>query len=290
MGTIVVGAIFTLLQSIANGVAWLLANVLASISQYSLIAAQQPWVQQVTQVSVAVASGLFTVRVIWEATSQYILWNEGTADHDGGQIWKGILRTAVYGAAGTWLVYNVFQFGIWYGAALMASPLNDAVAATQNVTTKIMALPGLVVEDLMILILGVVILLLCMVITTVQMAVRGAELIYFVVASPFAALGQFNPDGGIWNSWWSSLVVLSMSQAVQWLGIKAVIGSMQIINTGASNVVATGALECLSICLAIGAIIATVRGPHLLKEWSYRTGIGGGVQTVSRQWIMSKIR
>lgn len=278
MGTIVVGAIFTLLQSIANGVAWVLANVLASISQYSLTAAQQPWVQEATQVSVAVASGLFTVRVIWEATSQYILWNEGTADVDGGQIWKGILRTAVYGAAGTWLVYNTFQFGLWYGAALVASPLGAAVAATQNIITQILELPNVVMDALLILVVGVIVLLVCLVIVTIQMAIRGTELIYYVVSAPIAALGQFSPDGGVWNSWWRSLVVLSLSMAVQWLGIKAIVGSMQVLSSGSSAI--------FGLLLAIGAAIATVIGPHLLKEWSYKTGVGSVLQ---KAWIMQRM-
>ncbi len=301
MGTAIVGWIFTLLQSFANGVVWFLGNVLADISNYSLIEAQMPWVQQCIQVSTAIAAGLFIFIVVYKAITRYILWNEGTPDSDGGTIWKGVLRTACYGAAGTYLVYNVFQFGIWYGAALMAAPLADAVTNAGNVMQHLMQLPGLVTADLMILVLGVLVLLVCLIIVTVQMAIRGAELIFFVVAAPIVALGQMNADSGIWGSWWRSLVVFGLSQTVQWLGIKAVVGAMQVItNPGSGNAAINTiltldpqAMTCFGLLLAIGAAFATIRGPHLLREWSYRTGIGAGImsgatfaaQTLGRAWL-----
>jgi len=305
MGTLVVGALYTLLQNIANGIVWVMGIVLANISQYSLTVAQQPWVQQAVQVSVTVAASLFALKVAWEAASRYLLWNEGTADSDGGQFIKGILRVAIYGAGGTWLVYTVFQFGIWYGAALMAAPLSQAVTTAQNVLPHLLALPGMVMEDLFMLVLGFVILLVCIVIVGFQMAIRGAELIFFAVAAPLVSLSQLSADAPVWNSWWRSLVVLSLSQAVQWLGIKATVAAMQVITTTGSpavnaaiNVAAPGTLAVFGLFLSIGAAISTFRGPHLLREWSYRTGVGAGLyqgavfagQTVGRQMIANWMR
>jgi hypothetical protein len=306
MGTAIVGWIYTLLQNFANGVVWLLGNVLVDISNYSLVEAQLPWVQQCIQVSTVIATCLFVLLVSYKAVTKYILWNEGTPDSDGGTIWKGVLRTAIYGAAGTFLVYNVFQFGIWYGGALMASPLSTAMTGTQSFMQQLSALPGMLLEDLLIAEVGILILLACLIIVTIQMAIRGAELIFFVVAAPVVALGQMNADGGIWGSWWRSLVVMALSQAVQWLGIKAVVGAMQIVTQPTSNpmlntalaATSPGALSCLALLLALGAAIATIRGPHLLREWSYRTGVGSGVmsgamfagQSAGRAYIMRSMK
>ncbi len=298
MGTMIINALYTLLVALVNGACSVIGSVLTVVSQYALVEVSQPWVQLCVQVSTAVAAGLFTLRVGYEAVTRYILWNEGIGDQDGGQIWKGVLRTAIYGAAGTWLVYNVFQFGIWYGGALLTTPITVALASTQGLLGQANAITGMTVEILLVFVVGVIALVVCLVVVELQMGVRAAELIFFMVGAPLVALGQMNSDGGIWSSWWRSLVVLSMSQAVQWLGIHIIIGSFTVVT--ANPVGALGALGgvCISLFLALGAAIATIRGPHLLKEWSYRTGVGAGImsgamfagQTAGREWIRAAMK
>ena len=309
MATLIVGAIYSFLQTWVNGITDIMAHVLLPIADGALKINSLSWVKEATQVSVAVAAGLFAVRIGWEALSRYILWNEGTADQDGGQIWKGMLRVVMYGAAGTWLVQTVVKFGIWYGAALMAAPMADAVTNAQNIMPHLLAIPGIVQQDLLVSVFAILVTIICIIIIGIQILVRGAELVFFTVAAPVVALGQFSTDGGIWNSWWRSLVVLSMSQAVQWLGIKGVVASMAIITNAKSPDaqaiwsligVATGGIgpAAIGLFLAIGFAIATIRGPHLLREWSYRTGVGGFItsgasyvgQTVTGEYIRRALR
>jgi hypothetical protein len=293
MGTLIVSGIFTFLQSLSNGVVWLLGNVMAGISDYALVAAKQPWVQIAEQVTAGIAMAIFSVYLGWTALSQYILWNEGNSDQDGSQLWKRCLRVAIYGSAGTWLAYNVFQLGIWWEGALVAAPMSNAVTTAGNVLQHLVQLPSLAIEDYMVLQIGVLVLVVCLVIVTLQMSIRTAELVFYVVAAPVVALGQLQPDGGVWNNWWRGLVVLSLSQAAQGLGIKGVIASMQVITTGGPAGVTLGLnlfdpmiLISLGLVLSIGFAIVTIRGPHMLKEWSYHTGLSGagsyGVQALGR--------
>ncbi len=294
MGTMMVNALYAVLQAIVNGTCAVLGYVLTYISQdYAIAMTQQSWVTDCVQVSTTVAAAFFTVYVAWIGVSKYILWNEGTGDTDGGQVWKGVLRVAIFGAASTWLVANVYQIGIWYGGALMASPISVVLSSTQGLLNQASAIAGMTIETLLVIILGIVFLLICIVIVSIQAAIRAAELIYYMVAAPIVSLGQINSDGGIWNNWWRSLVVLSFSGAVQWLGIKIVIASFTLITLvpAAAGGPITGI--CVSLVLALGAAIATISGPHLLKEWSYHTGVGGGLttagmfvmQTVARERI-----
>ncbi|MDA8336035.1 MAG: DUF6102 family protein [Peptococcaceae bacterium] len=264
MGTLIADGIITFLQYITQGILLNLSQIMTGISGYATAVASQSWVTNTTQVIAGIASGLFALRIGWEALSRYILWNEGTGDQDGGAVWKGILRVGIFGAAATWLCLNVFQVGTWLGGAILAAPIQSTIqpagallgAITDSAVTQLI-LVGLI---------GGLLLVGGLVLITIQMAIRAAELVFYIVSGPIFALGQFNADGGVWNNWWRGLVVLAMSQAVQMLGIRGIVAVMAMPYPDAA----------LPLVLALGFTIATIRGPHLLKEWSYHSGIGGG--------------
>ena len=119
MGTLIVGGLVTLLQNMTNGILMIMQQDLANLANSSASILKMPWVTSATQIMQAVAASLFALKVGWEALSRYILWNEGNPDTDGGQIWKGILRVAMFGAASVWLASNVFTLGTTLGQALL---------------------------------------------------------------------------------------------------------------------------------------------------------------------------
>jgi hypothetical protein len=133
MGTIIVGGLVTLLQNMTNGILTMLAQFLTSYAQQASTMLNQSWVQTAIQIMQALAASLFTLKVAWEALSRYVLWNEGNSDTDGGQVWKGTLRVAIFGSASFWLVSNIFQVGINLGKAfLMSASMNKAIVSLNN--------------------------------------------------------------------------------------------------------------------------------------------------------------
>ncbi len=277
MGALFMSGLSAFMQGILSGALGLLAQVLSGISSYALTAAQQPWVQGAIDVSTAVAGGLIFLNLVYRGLTEYVLWNEGSSSDVTGTLGKGVMRVALYGLAGTTLAYGVFNFGIELAAAYMAAPLAASVTVAQSLTTDIASAPGVAIGTVLFLLFGVVAALIALLVVTLQMAVRQAELVYYVVAAPIVALGWFNRDGGVWSSWWRGLVVLSLSQAVQWLGLKGMLASVQPLmeGTGASAGLTATPEMFLVILLMIGWAWATVKGPHLLQQWSYRSGVAG---------------
>ncbi len=290
-GMLVSGLSYFIQHAILDPLLGLLAAALSGISQESLVAAHLPWVSQVTAVSATVAASLFALVLAWRALQEYVLWNEGSSSDATGWWSKGVLRVAIYGSIGTWLAYSTFQFGIWLAAAYMAAPLLGNVQVTQSLSADIASSPNVAVGMVLLLSIGLVGVIITLVIVTLQMAVRAAELVFYVVAAPLVALGQFNRDGGIWNNWWRSLVVLSLSQAVQWLGLKGMLATTQLAMDGSSASAGGAAMTSISIFLIIILMLswawATIRGPHLLREWSYRSGIGGSVGYIGGMYMQN---
>jgi hypothetical protein len=71
---------------------------------------------------------------------------------------------------------------------------------------------------------------LAQVIAAIQMAIRAAELVIYVIGTPLVALGQMNADGGTWTAWWTNLVILSLSQAITMLAFKGFVGTTQVLS------------------------------------------------------------
>ena len=290
MGGLVVSGLSAAIQSVMSGLLGILAQMLGGMSDYALQVAHLPWVSQAVDVSTAVAGGLLLLNLTYRAATEYVLWNEGSSSDGTGTLGKGLLRVAIYGAAGTTIAYTTFQWGIWLAMAYMAAPLLGNVTVTHNLVTDLASVPNVTMGAVLALTFGLVAVVVALVVVALQMAVRATELIYYVVGAPIVALGQFNRDGGVWSAWWRNLVILSLSQAVQWLGLKSMVGMTQVILGGTASV-ASSAQMLLVILLMLGAAIATIRGPHMLQQWSYRSGfagMGGQVGSIALQQYVGR--
>ena len=310
MGNLIMTGIQVVLTNIVGGMLDIVGIIAQAIGGLAIAQTHLPWVQGLQTDLLAVVWTLLGVRVAYEALTRYILWNEGTADLDGTALWKGILRTMIYVALAGVLATTVFQWGLDLGTMVMAAPMTGAVGQLHTVSADIATLPsaviGFILAALLALVGGVVALLLIL----FQMAIRSAELIYYVLAGPFLALGQMNLDGGTWTAWWQGLIVLSLAQAWQLLALKGMIGTTQFITSqaagstlgavlrhGGATAVLAGlpladgrmvVMMLLSLLLMIGWLIVGIRGPHILQQWAYRSGMGSGMISIG-SWGMRPV-
>ena len=257
-----------------------LFSILSHIAQQGLAFSRLPFVVSTADSMAAVAAALLMTRVMWEALSRYILWNEGTGDVTGGELIKGILRTAFFMGLGSLLALWVFRFGLDLAGVVGAAPLATATHETASWVQDVVQAPNVAVGTVLFLVLFILAVVVGLLIVTIQTAIRAAELSFLIVAAPLMALGQLYPDGGVWNSWWRQLVTLSVAQAWQFFGLKALVDASQLVLDHSPVVSLSNSLVdqvFLAVLMSLAFVIVTVRGPHLIKEWAAHTGIGGGI-------------
>jgi hypothetical protein len=297
MNAIILGGIEYVASKIIGFLVWLFATVANLMNAAALYQSQLPWVQNLKTDIETVAWTLLGLYIAYIAVTRYILWNEGTADLDGTVLNKAILRTVIYVALSGALATAVFQWGLDLAQVIAASPMIQAAQATntlvQDLTNFASVSVGLALGLTLAVGLGVVLLL----IAAIQMAIRAAELVIYVIGAPLVALGQLNADGGTWTAWWTNLVILSLSQAVTILAFKGFVGTTQVLTAahtpawlaqvaqetlpiGGFGPVALGLMETavrmiFVVLLMVGWMVVAIRGPHLLRQWSYRTGVSG---------------
>lgn len=314
MNNIIAGFLQWIADRVIGGVLWLAGAIANSIQTLAVQETQLPWVQNLRVDIMVVAFTLLGLAIAYKALQTYILWGEGTSDPDGSVLVKSILRAVVFMGISGFLATAVFTWGIQLAGVIAASPMLSAVQAAA-LAAQPFAQPaplgvgiGLALALLAGLAAGIVLLL----VACFQMAIRAAELIVYVLAAPIVAIGQLNSDGGTWGAWWTNLVILSLSQAVTILSFKGFIGTTQILTathppawvsamlaTAGSNPAGTlagnlGAAVMASavvpvmqtllvILMMVGWMVVAIRGPHMLKQWSYRSGVGGAGMFISQK-------
>ena len=301
MNAIILGGIDYVVNKIISWIIWIVGIMADGIGHLAITQANLPWVHNMKTDVEAVAWAILGVYAAYKAFHAYIMWSEGTADPDSSVLMKSLLRTIIYVGLSGFLATAVFQWGLSFAAYLTSTPMLNAAQSFHGFVGNIVALPGALIGFALAMILAVGVGVVLLVIVSVQMAIRAAELVVYVVAAPLAALGQMNPDGGTWSGWWASLVILSLSQAVQMLCFVGLVESTQVLTTPAdtqwianmiahmpmtapvamSADVAMTALNLIfALLLMIGWLVVAVRGPHLLKQWAYHSGVGGGMMYV----------
>lgn len=312
MNSLILGGIDYLVNQLLHWVLWGVGIVADGISHLALLETQLPWVQNVKTDIMAMAWTLLALYIAYKAFHAYIMWNEGTADPDGSVLAKSILRTVIYVAVSSTLSLAVFQWGISLAAVILSTPMLKAAQSFHGIVGNIVALPGAAAGLGLALILGVGVGIVLLLVVCFQVAIRGAELTVYYLAGPIVALGQMNADGGTWSGWWTNLVILSLSQAVQMVCFMGLVGTTQLLTSPADTawiahlirhmpIAAPAAMTAdvamtvvnivLALLLMVGWLVVAIRGPHLLKQWSYHSGVGGGMMyvgtTIGRSGISS---
>lgn len=304
MNHLIFGGIDYVVNQIIQWIIWTVGWIAVGIGHLALLQANLPWVKNMRRDTTTAAVALLGVYAAYKAFHAYIMWNEGTADPDGSVLMKSILRTMIYIAVSGSLAIAVFNWGLALSAYLTGTTMLHAAQAFHGLMGNILALPGALIGAQLafdVAVLGGVVLLI---IVSFQVAIRAAELVVYVVAAPLVALGQMNPDGGTWSAWWQNLVILSLSQAVQMLCFVGMVETTQVLTSPADiqwlhalvhhapitaplaiqgAVLMTAVNIIFTVLLMIGWLVVAVRGPHLLKQWAYHSGVGGGMMYVSRQ-------
>ncbi len=276
-----------IILNITQSVMAIMGGFMLTAGNLSLALAHEPWVGSALAVTTAIAGGLLSLLIAYQALTDWILWNEGTSTSQPG-FFKSAFRVGVYGGLGSVLAYSVFRWGFQFATALMVAPIGQVIS---RIGTMCTIAPGLTVSgiqtgassvaDALVFAIGLLLLALVVAIVAFQMFVRGAELALFVIAAPIVALGWLNPGGGAWTGWFQKLIYLSLATAVQWLCLKGMIASV------ATSMITSpsGAVPALFIMLAWGYV--AYKGPHLMEQWGYRTGIGQGMGQHTRTIISS---
>lgn len=308
MNQLVLGGVEYVVNAIVGGLVWLVGVVADGISHLALVQAHLPWVQNLKADITVLAWTILGAYVAYIALVRYILWGDGTPDPDGTILTKSLLRTAVYVGLSGFLATAMFQWGITLAGFITSTTMLHVAQSLHGLWGNIVALPGSLGGLALGLSLAIGVGVALLLVVCFQMAIRAAQLVVYVVGAPLAALGQMHVDGGVWNGWWANLVILSLSQAVQMLCFVGLVNTTQVLTSTADvhwiyamahhmpvatpaamsvNVIVTVLNVVFALLLVIGWLIVAIQGPHLLKQWSYHTGVGGfamwvGGQTASR--------
>ncbi len=301
MNTILLGGVEYVVNAVVGWLVWLVGAIADGITHLALVQAHMPWVQNARADMEALAWTLLGCYFVYLVFTRYIMWGEGTPDPDGSVLIKSLLRTALYVAISGFIPTVMFQWGINLAGLLTGGSMLHAAQAFHGLWGNIVALPGALVGLALGLLLAVFVGTGLLVVVCFQMVIRAAQLPFYVIAAPVVSLGQMQAGGGVWNGWWANLIILSLSQAVQMLCFVGLVGTTQLLTTPADthwiyamaqhmpvaapaamavNVIVTVLNVVFALFLMIGWLIVAIQGPHLLKQWSYRTGFAGGVMHV----------
>ena len=193
---------------------------------------------------------------------------------------KSIIRNGIYVALSGTVAKLVYKFGLNFAVELISAPMAASVKSLHGTA----AIIGGLHQDIGIVIAGIIfvaVAFVALVIMLFQFAVRAAEIVVYVLAAPLVSLGQMNADGGTWSHWWSNLVILSLTPAAQFLALKGFASAAQLMAIGYRGFGVVGGAVSLGhlglvLLLQIGWLVVGIRGAHLLKQWSYSSGVGGG--------------
>lgn len=276
MGSLVLDAVQKLLFTIIQGALSWIGAIAGALGQLGTLQLALPWIQPVKTDIMAVTWTILGLYIAYKAFHAYIAWNEGTADPDGSVFAKSILRTVIYVALSGTIATMVYEFGLNLAVMLIAAPMASSVHSLHGTVAAI----GGMSADVGIIIAGIIfacVAFVALVIMLFQFAVRAAEIVLYVLAAPLVSLGQMNADGGTWSHWWTNLVILSMTPVAQFLALKGFASTTEVMALGHGfGLGGEMARLGITLLLQIGWLVVGIRGAHLLKQWSYSTGVGSG--------------
>ncbi len=252
-------------------------------NEITLAFQQVPWAQSMIGLCQGVAAALLCLRIIWE------LWRFGVSRAEGdpvdlGRIWRGSAYALAGIFVGPWLTLQLLTFGndmVQAIIAILQAPVANPGALLQNmldsgvlvVAGGALTPAGAGIVALIALVVVVLVIVILMIIIWVETMVRSIEILIAALMSPLAAIGFVSVDDGTAGVWWRQTVALVAAQVVQ----VAVLSIAMLLLETTTFPLWTRVGGC------IGALIVAVRAPHVVQQYTYHTGVGGGTMQMVQQ-------
>ena len=278
VGGLIVGGVHGVFEWILTAVATWLAELPAWIlgqfvsAGYTRVLLDNPWAQALVLFAQGIAGSILGLRLAWEAFHHHVLREQGTPTDV-----IGLVRNASIAAgsifAFPWLSVRLILFGndLATGIVSVLGAQTSAIpAAFAQIILLLLNTVGS--ANIALLVLVVVVLLVCLVLLVlifVQAMIRTVEAFVAGVVGPIMAVGWMSSGGGTAAVWWGDLIVLVLAQSVQ----------VMLLYAAIEIVTASGLAAAIRPFLLLATLWVTYRTPHMLQQYAYRSGVGGGIAT-----------
>lgn len=244
---------------------------------YTRVLLNNPWAHGLVLLAQGVAVSVLGLRLAWEAFHQHVLREQGqTTDLMGLVRNAGIAAFSIF--AFPLLSVRLILFGNDLASAVvgvlgsqvgalgtgMARVLGSALAMG-TIAAAGMGPLAFIVLGAMFAVIGFIAVIL-LVLIFLQAMIRTVEAFVAGVIGPILAVGWMSDGGGTAATWWRSLIVLCMSQAVQ----------LMLLYLSTAISLAPGLPIYLRPFLFLATLWVTFRTPHMLQEYAYHSGLGSG--------------
>ena len=280
-----------MLLMVAHFIEWVLVGLLDFILKHDITVILQnaPWAQALLTVCISVAFGLLGIRLMWECFRIFAAREAG-----GTEPYSDVFRGAIWSGAaivtGPWLCLHAIEFAnaLTMGVIHVLSPMIGpqmlpsllggiaaqalaagvgvggaalGVAATVPVLGVTLVGTPLVIA---VALIPVTIFIILLVALMFLIAIRSAEFLFAAFLAPFAALGYMSGNEGMARDWFQNVGILVGSQVVQ---VIFLYGSIGVLGT-------PGVFWPFRFFLSLGMLVVALRGPHMLRQYTYHTGTG----------------
>lgn len=256
-----------LMQAIFQQFIEALTQMLSSISEeainvlsFSIVIEGIFWAQ-------GLALSILAIKVGFEAWTTYILHTTGDPEANPRELLMGTVKSTVVICAVPWIVHQTYQFGA--DVAHDISGLDGKEDSSLHALAQFAMWESTFILVSSLLAIGALVLLI---VVAIQSFIRAGELAFLAFSGAFMALGLTN--GTLFNTWWRSLLSVSVANAVQIFLIKVSFHSLASMSTG-------DPLGKLGVFF--GLLWVTYKSPSAIKEFSYSTGVGRVMSGTAQQ-------
>lgn len=221
-------------------------------------------IQQAFYATYGLLTLLLVLKLLWKGTKVYILWRDGEAETDPGEMLLG----AVYAIVVTAFFPVLYVFAV-EGVQVLVDVLSDALfpdkllefSGVWEVLDKIIGAGGSMVLVALVYVVMLIILMFSMV-------KQGAEMLIYRLGIPLASIGLVNADGGVWKPYAQSLFRQMATAAIRFMCIS--LGMRLCLTQTLSGLIGGIAFEAVAI-----------KTPALLSQFLAPKSGGGAAQKIN---------
>jgi hypothetical protein len=258
--------IISIFQPIFDGMFQALRLVMLTPTNLSSI----PFISDCFQASQILAASLLLTLTVFKAYKYQV---NGTT---GGQVEP---MASILSRAG---MSGILIFGLPWILESVLLPANDALMNyVQGLGVKLDSSMALIMTTSagmsLVSALFFMIFVVAMLGLLISNTIRIAELIFLYIAAPILAVSHAGKGESL-QIWIMQAVALSFTQVVQYVLVGV-----------AFNLLGSATTEWWTLLGAIGSVVVAIRGPQLLKQFLYSSGVGGAATGVGQQMVGTAI-